>query len=87
MAVSKVFFERANYTVDVNTKLSISSHLFLDVLDRHAPVKTVKTQNHAVPFVIMKQRKLWKRVITSKRVSGVQLKINQFWDASDWGLI
>ena len=45
-----MFFERFYYTADVNAKLSFFK-LFRDVLDRYAHVKTVKIQNHTVPFV------------------------------------
>ena len=80
MAVSQLPFNQVYLAPDVNTELLIFNQLFLDVLERHVPVKTVKIQNRAVPFVnndlkaAMKERDKLKRRFRLTR------------DMTDWSL-
>ncbi len=43
---------------DVNKMLAIFNERFLDVLEKHAPVKTVKIKNRRCPFVNTEIREL-----------------------------
>ncbi len=51
---------RSPLMVDVNEMLALFDERFLDVLEKNAPVKTVKIKNRRCPFVSTEIRELMK---------------------------
>ena len=53
---------------DVSDKLFAFNNLFSDILDKHAPVKTIKIRGRPLPYVtdeirqLMKTREEWRKI-------------------------